>query len=110
MLPLTWRLSFCFFSSHTCQLEHWRSSHRQKCQEVRKLGGLSAKSDVSSIGGKASCCDGKSTKEFPLIKKVLFPYEEFVKLFNWNDVRFPPCGLLNCGNSCYANVVLQCLH
>ncbi|KAF9604362.1 hypothetical protein IFM89_006369 [Coptis chinensis] len=57
------------------------SSHRQKCQELRKFGGLIAKSDVSSIGGKTSCCDGKSIKEFPLIKKVLFPCEEFVKLF-----------------------------
>ncbi|KAF9591362.1 hypothetical protein IFM89_003985 [Coptis chinensis] len=32
-------------------------SHRQKCQELRKCGGLSAKSDVSSIGGKASWCE-----------------------------------------------------
>lgn len=42
-------------------------------------------------------------------RKVLFPYDEFVKLFNWNKPGFPPCGLLNCGNSCFANVVLQCL-
>ncbi|PON63476.1 Ubiquitinyl hydrolase [Parasponia andersonii] len=39
----------------------------------------------------------------------LFPYESFVKLYNWNKVDLRPCGLLNCGNSCYANAVLQCL-
>ncbi|ONK70513.1 uncharacterized protein A4U43_C05F34480 [Asparagus officinalis] len=42
-------------------------------------------------------------------KKILFPYDEFIKLFNWDKPGFPPCGLLNCGNSCFANVVLQCL-
>ncbi|KAL3514261.1 hypothetical protein ACH5RR_026978 [Cinchona calisaya] len=41
--------------------------------------------------------------------KGLFPYDMFVKLYNWNKVELLPCGLLNCGNSCYANVVLQCL-
>ncbi|GAB2271416.1 ubiquitin-specific protease [Dionaea muscipula] len=41
--------------------------------------------------------------------KGLFPYELFVKLYNWNKVELQPCGLINCGNSCYANVVLQCL-
>lgn len=45
---------------------------------------------------------GKSTK-------ILFPYESFVKLFNWDKLDLPPCGLINCGNSCYANAVLQCL-
>ncbi|CAL5332032.1 unnamed protein product [Camellia sinensis] len=35
--------------------------------------------------------------------------EDFVELFNWDKRGFPPCGLLNCGNSCFANVVLQCL-
>ncbi|KAK4352327.1 hypothetical protein RND71_027845 [Anisodus tanguticus] len=40
--------------------------------------------------------------------KGLFPYENFVKLHNWkNELR--PFGLVNCGNSCYANAVLQCL-
>ncbi|GFY85896.1 ubiquitin-specific protease 16 [Actinidia rufa] len=41
--------------------------------------------------------------------KGLFPYELFVKLCNWNKIELRPCGLLNCGNSCYANAVLQCL-
>ncbi|KAA8538172.1 hypothetical protein F0562_027780 [Nyssa sinensis] len=41
--------------------------------------------------------------------KGLFPYEQFVKLYHWNKVELRPCGLINCGNSCYANAVLQCL-
>lgn len=34
----------------------------------------------------------------PCLVQVLFPYDEFVKYFNWNKLGFPPCGLLNCGN------------
>ncbi|GMI77257.1 ubiquitin-specific protease 16 [Hibiscus trionum] len=41
--------------------------------------------------------------------KVLFPYESFVKLYSANKLDLQPCGLVNCGNSCYANAVLQCL-
>ncbi|KAJ8445096.1 hypothetical protein Cgig2_029468 [Carnegiea gigantea] len=39
----------------------------------------------------------------------VFPYELFVKLYHWNKAELRPSGLINCGNSCYANVVLQCL-
>ncbi|XP_043689452.1 ubiquitin carboxyl-terminal hydrolase 15-like [Telopea speciosissima] len=41
--------------------------------------------------------------------KVLFPYEEFVRLFQCESWDISPRGLLNCGNSCYANAVLQCM-
>jgi ubiquitin carboxyl-terminal hydrolase 36/42 len=41
--------------------------------------------------------------------QVLFPYEEFVEYFNWDNPELAPCGLMNCGNSCFANVILQCL-
>ncbi|CAN1340928.1 Ubiquitin carboxyl-terminal hydrolase 16 [Linum perenne] len=40
--------------------------------------------------------------------KGLFAYDLFVKLYS-NKVDLQPCGLINCGNSCYANAVLQCL-
>uniref|UniRef100_A0A1D1Y437 ubiquitinyl hydrolase 1 n=1 Tax=Anthurium amnicola TaxID=1678845 RepID=A0A1D1Y437_9ARAE len=40
--------------------------------------------------------------------KMLFPYDVFIKLYN-EKVEMRPSGLENCGNSCYANVVLQCL-
>ncbi|KAK8572416.1 hypothetical protein V6N13_048014 [Hibiscus sabdariffa] len=39
----------------------------------------------------------------------IFSYESFVKLYSWNKVELQPHGLINCGNSCYANAVLQCL-
>ncbi|KAF5771836.1 putative ubiquitinyl hydrolase 1 [Helianthus annuus] len=41
--------------------------------------------------------------------KMLFPYEEFVKFFQYEAFNLLPRGLINCGNSCYANAVLQCL-
>nr|DAD22090.1 TPA_asm: hypothetical protein HUJ06_023553 [Nelumbo nucifera] len=47
-------------------------------------------------GGKHSC-------------KMLFPYEQFAKLYHVDKVELCPFGLTNCGNSCYANAVLQCL-
>ncbi|GMJ05368.1 ubiquitin-specific protease 15 [Hibiscus trionum] len=41
--------------------------------------------------------------------RMLFPYEEFVNFFQCEVFDLSPRGLLNCGNSCYANAVLQCL-
>nr|POE49689.1 ubiquitin carboxyl-terminal hydrolase 15 [Quercus suber] len=49
--------------------------------------------------------NGKRNKKL----KMLFPYEEFVKFFQCEVFDLSPRGLLNCGNSCYANAVLQCL-
>lgn len=41
--------------------------------------------------------------------KMLFPYDNFIRLYSSEKVEMHPCGLVNCGNSCYANAVLQCL-
>lgn len=86
------------YCSLTCQSKHWKEGHKLKCQELK----------LSAVE-KASVCNSKSSIDRSLLKKVLFSYEDFMNLFNWEDEGCSPCGLLNCGNSCYANVVLQCL-
>ncbi|XP_042497327.1 ubiquitin carboxyl-terminal hydrolase 17-like [Macadamia integrifolia] len=50
----------------------------------------------TEIAGKYNC-------------KMVFPYEFFLKLYNSDKLELRPFGLTNCGNSCYANAVLQCL-
>ncbi|XP_072960627.1 ubiquitin C-terminal hydrolase 15-like [Typha angustifolia] len=49
--------------------------------------------------------DNKKDKKLQL----LFPFEDLVKFFQCEVEGLSPRGLLNCGNSCYANAVLQCL-
>ncbi|KAB5534484.1 hypothetical protein DKX38_017570 [Salix brachista] len=65
---------------------------------------------VTSIG-IMSQSSKLATQDNAIHKKLgmLFPYEEFVKIFNCEVIDLTPRGLVNCGNSCYANAVLQCL-
>ncbi|KAL2504507.1 Ubiquitin carboxyl-terminal hydrolase 17 [Abeliophyllum distichum] len=41
--------------------------------------------------------------------EAVFSPKLFMQLYSCGDVEFHPFGLVNCGNSCYANAVLQCL-
>ncbi|KAG6534151.1 hypothetical protein ZIOFF_008035 [Zingiber officinale] len=50
----------------------------------------------------------KTSRNYPS-ELMLFPYHLFIKLYNPGKIQLHPCGLTNNGNSCYANVVLQCL-
>ncbi|KAG4962734.1 hypothetical protein AAZX31_14G104200 [Glycine max] len=113
------------YCSQACQQSHWMSGHKTVCKDFRETSARSsAQNGVINRGFKASAAGGKSLSTIALIpgcgagaisrpikqaKDVLFSYDEFVKFFNWDKPGFPPCGLLNCGNSCFANVVLQCL-
>ncbi|KAK8509378.1 hypothetical protein V6N13_062429 [Hibiscus sabdariffa] len=91
------------YCSPACQQAHWKV-HKTKCK-VNSTPTASTK----PLSGVALVPVSGTSKIIKKPRKVLFPYDEFVKLFNWEKPGFPPCGLLNCGNSCFANVVLQCL-
>ncbi|KAI3692414.1 hypothetical protein L6452_32229 [Arctium lappa] len=93
------------YCSESCQKSHWHSGHKEKCEEFR----LSSKSSLQGRRNSTAVALVPGTGISTQSKKILFPYEKFVELFNWQNQGFPPCGLLNCGNSCFANVVLQCL-
>ncbi|XP_011097488.1 ubiquitin carboxyl-terminal hydrolase 19 [Sesamum indicum] len=41
--------------------------------------------------------------------KIVFPPKLFMQLYSCDGMKLHPFGLVNCGNSCYANAVLQCL-
>ncbi|CAA2967806.1 ubiquitin carboxyl-terminal hydrolase 17-like [Olea europaea subsp. europaea] len=41
--------------------------------------------------------------------EAVFSPKLFMQLYSCSNVQLHPFGLVNCGNSCYANAVLQCL-
>jgi ubiquitin carboxyl-terminal hydrolase 36/42 len=96
------------YCSAACQRKDWNTGHKAKCKDLKLSGTVNS---VQSIprDRRALLPDSNGGISKVLIKQVLFPYEEFVELFDWGNQDSPPCGLLNCGNSCFANVVLQCL-
>ncbi|ESW13253.1 hypothetical protein PHAVU_008G181000 [Phaseolus vulgaris] len=111
--------------SRTEEHSHYSTKYRNNgiqsgtVTSSRVVSSPKSKNDLKTSVLKASdqFRGSKSSKPFPLAvgsnitgkysDKGHFPYDLFVKLFN--RVELQPFGLINCGNSCYANAVLQCL-
>ncbi|XP_023635166.1 ubiquitin carboxyl-terminal hydrolase 18 isoform X2 [Capsella rubella] len=107
------------FEIEECQSSDWSSRHQRKCKDVGITSLTSSAKNglrfrASSFGNRyasevALVSDQGRNKSILKPREVLFPYEEFVEYFNWGSSELAPCGLMNCGNSCFANVILQCL-
>ncbi|XP_057766809.1 ubiquitin carboxyl-terminal hydrolase 18 [Salvia miltiorrhiza] len=90
------------YCSASCQSSHWNVERETKCTRT--------KSPYALTGRKVSLLSSVESSEInEQSNEILFPYEEFIEFFNWEKPGYPPCGLINGGNSCFANVVLQCL-
>ncbi|KAL0733881.1 hypothetical protein Bca4012_010091 [Brassica carinata] len=106
------------YCSGECQKSDWNSGHKRQCK-VFKSSDSSRPVRRDDLDFKASLFGNKSvlapklslsqSKAVVNPGDVLFPYDTFVNYFNWDKPTLAPCGLTNCGNSCFANVVLQCL-
>lgn len=103
------------YCSADCQSSHWNSGHKRECKGFQLLGKSNSKQSAFVQNGRkgskalALVPDSILSNSIKVPKEVLFSYEDFLELYNWDKAGFPPCGLLNCGNSCFANVILQCL-
>ncbi|KAF8050401.1 hypothetical protein N665_1978s0004 [Sinapis alba] len=107
------------YCSAECQRSDWNSGHKLKCKVFKSTDSSPVRRDdlgsKASLFGNSSASKTASSPKLSQIKAiikpgdVLFPYETFVQYFNWDKPTLAPCGLTNCGNSCFANVVLQCL-
>ncbi|CAN8287800.1 unnamed protein product [Cochlearia groenlandica] len=121
--PSTKKCSRCKsvrYCSADCQKSDWDSGHKSRCKSLQ-VTNSSSPVPRDNFGFKASLFENQPASKITLVPQlsqskatvkpgdVLFPYETFVEYFNWDKPTLAPCGLINCGNSCYANVVLQCL-
>ncbi|KAL4182054.1 hypothetical protein AMTRI_Chr12g274090 [Amborella trichopoda] len=108
------------YCSIDCQTRDWTAGHKSNCKvkgpEDSKVSAnkndyhqRKSSSQMGIVNNIHFMPKHGTSKVFCQPRKVLFHYDEFIDLFNWDNPGLPPCGLLNCGNSCFANVVLQCL-
>ncbi|KAG8381969.1 hypothetical protein BUALT_Bualt05G0027800 [Buddleja alternifolia] len=99
------------YCSAACQKSHWASEHKVKCKDLLSFYKSNHTKSTFVLKERNSSVvrAGGRPKTLKQSNKILFPYEQFVNLFSWDKPDYPPCGLLNCGNSCFANAVLQCL-
>ncbi|CAL9748066.1 unnamed protein product [Musa acuminata subsp. burmannicoides] len=84
-------------------------NHLQDLNKNPSIEGSLAAAEKTSKVLKWNLVGSKNYNKKNKVSQMLFPYEDLVKFFQRKEGGIYPRGLLNCGNSCYANAVLQCL-
>ncbi|CAL5411598.1 unnamed protein product [Camellia sinensis] len=95
--------------SGACQTSHWKSGHKTKCKDFQLSGQVKSMQSAYMQHGWRDSSAVALVPSSGTVNITKLSKEDFVELFNWDKRGFPPCGLLHRGNSCFANVVLQCL-
>jgi len=96
------------YCSIDCQRRHWRTGHKEECGKPAVI--LSA----AEIAQRKVLLQDKVTESCPAAEEMLFPYNIFIAYYadagRFRDPNsYAPAGMINVGNTCYANSVLQCL-
>jgi ubiquitin carboxyl-terminal hydrolase 36/42 len=96
------------YCSAECQRSDWSSGHQRNCRDYgittltpSAKNGLRFRASPfgdSSASSIALISERGQNKSSLKPREVLFPYEEFVEYFNWDNPELAPCGLMNCGN------------
>eukprot|EP00899_Mesostigma_viride_P025181 jgi/Mesvir1/5848/Mv00640-RA.1 len=115
--PICKAVNYC---SPACQKRCWED-HKQLCNGGKSGSSSSSGGDspdshqafkaallTNGCGGKAGA-RGANGNSFQPPEKLLHPYNRFLALYDSEGFQGDPVGLVNTGNSCYANAVLQCL-
>ena len=63
----------------------------------------------AAAAAKAALVAVSSEGELTPPARLLYPYDAYERLHAYDQLTDPPCGLTNCGNSCFGAAALNCL-
>lgn len=103
------------YCSNTCQRKHWCDGHRKECIPKNSPTAVRSSKSGNKRSGNVNLASQQlrpaltSEGSIGIPKQILFPYDKFLEFCLWDKLDQCPTGLINTGNSCFANAVLQCL-
>jgi ubiquitin carboxyl-terminal hydrolase 36/42 len=63
----------------------------------------------AAAAAKAALVALSSEGELTPPARLLYPYDAYERFHAYDQLTDPPCGLTNCGNSCFGAAALNCL-